>query len=219
MLHSVRSKLFVMQDGAWVERGTGLLKLNATKDGDKTGARLGKFASRAQILCFGADPLTLLQLCAPMLPTAFSLTRPSSPNSSSRSTRRNTSASPSSRAPSLSAICYGCVVSLFFPPDALADSLSRRSSPGPPTRRTSYKLLEIVPPYSERLPSPSFFLSWIFGRPFAVFIRLAPLPVPSSSSTSSLPRLPLFVALICKESRSLSTAGQLGNLGEQRLSQ
>ncbi|ORY75014.1 hypothetical protein BCR35DRAFT_306422 [Leucosporidium creatinivorum] len=40
VLHSVRSKLFVMQDGAWVERGTGLLKLNATKDGDKTGARL-----------------------------------------------------------------------------------------------------------------------------------------------------------------------------------
>lgn len=41
LLHSVRCKLFAMHEGSWVERGTGLLKLNATKDNDKKGARLG----------------------------------------------------------------------------------------------------------------------------------------------------------------------------------
>ncbi|KAK4055334.1 hypothetical protein OIV83_000617 [Microbotryomycetes sp. JL201] len=40
LLHSVRAKLFAMHDGSWVERGTGVLKLNATREGDKNGARL-----------------------------------------------------------------------------------------------------------------------------------------------------------------------------------
>ncbi|KAI5480004.1 nuclear protein export protein [Pseudohyphozyma bogoriensis] len=39
-VHSVRAKLYVMADGAWAERGTGLLKLNLTKDTDRSGARL-----------------------------------------------------------------------------------------------------------------------------------------------------------------------------------
>lgn len=33
-LHSVRCKLFVMSEGAWVERGTGVMKMNASKNED-----------------------------------------------------------------------------------------------------------------------------------------------------------------------------------------
>ncbi|KAM0793323.1 hypothetical protein ACM66B_000781 [Microbotryomycetes sp. NB124-2] len=40
LVHSVRAKLFAMHDGSWVERGTGVLKLNATKEAEKKGARL-----------------------------------------------------------------------------------------------------------------------------------------------------------------------------------
>lgn len=40
-LHSVKCKLFVMAAGAWVERGTGLLKLNVSRDSTKKIARLG----------------------------------------------------------------------------------------------------------------------------------------------------------------------------------
>ncbi|SCZ90243.1 BZ3500_MvSof-1268-A1-R1_Chr1-3g01864 [Microbotryum saponariae] len=41
LVHSVRSKLFVMHEGAWAERGVGLLRLNRTQGKeDKTGARL-----------------------------------------------------------------------------------------------------------------------------------------------------------------------------------
>jgi hypothetical protein len=204
VLHSVRSKLFVMQDGAWVERGTGLLKLNATKDGDKTGARLGELSPPFPSSPLVADTLHLLQSCAPTLPTACSSTRPSSQSLSSRPTKRNTSASPSLRVPSLSATCYGCVsILLRCSPPSLTSS-RRHSSPGPPMRRTSCKPLEIVSPYFERpLSSLTFFLSWSFGRPFAV-VDLPPSTFLSSSSTRSHPfRLPLFVALICKESRPL----------------
>lgn len=39
-LHSARSKLFAMVDGAWVERGAGLLKLNAIPGSNNFAARL-----------------------------------------------------------------------------------------------------------------------------------------------------------------------------------
>lgn len=57
MLHSARSKLFVMSKGAWVERGTGVLKLNATKDSGKSGARLRMFPlfSFDSLCIFSAD--------------------------------------------------------------------------------------------------------------------------------------------------------------------
>lgn len=43
-LHSVRCKLFAMATTGWVERGTGVMKMNATKlSEEKTGIpRLGK---------------------------------------------------------------------------------------------------------------------------------------------------------------------------------
>lgn len=44
-----------MQDGGWVERGTGVLKLNATKDGDKSGARLGE---SSRVTSLRLPPLT-----------------------------------------------------------------------------------------------------------------------------------------------------------------
>ena len=40
MLHSVRSKLYAMVDGAWVERGAGLFKLNGVPNSDTNAARL-----------------------------------------------------------------------------------------------------------------------------------------------------------------------------------
>lgn len=45
-IHTARSKLFAMVDGGWVERGTGVLKLNRTINndgGEKVGARIGTF--------------------------------------------------------------------------------------------------------------------------------------------------------------------------------
>lgn len=42
MLHSARCKLYTMVDGSWVERGTGVIKLNVTRDGGRSGARLGE---------------------------------------------------------------------------------------------------------------------------------------------------------------------------------
>ena len=45
-LHSVRCKLFVMSEGAWVERGTGVMKMNASKNDDYESGipRLGPFS-------------------------------------------------------------------------------------------------------------------------------------------------------------------------------
>ncbi|GAA5985365.1 hypothetical protein JCM5350_005159 [Sporobolomyces pararoseus] len=41
VVHNVRAKLFAMQDGNWVERGMGPLKVNLTKrEGEKDGARI-----------------------------------------------------------------------------------------------------------------------------------------------------------------------------------
>ena len=39
-IYSVRGKLFSLDDNAWKEKGTGLLKLNVKRE-DGTGARLG----------------------------------------------------------------------------------------------------------------------------------------------------------------------------------
>lgn len=41
-LHSARCKLYAMVKGAWVERGTGVIKLSVTRDGGRSGARLGE---------------------------------------------------------------------------------------------------------------------------------------------------------------------------------
>ena len=42
VVHNVRAKLYAMQDGNWVERGMGPLKVNLTKrEGEKEGARIG----------------------------------------------------------------------------------------------------------------------------------------------------------------------------------
>ncbi len=40
MLHSVRSKLYAMVDGGWVERGAGLFKLNGVPNSGSHAARL-----------------------------------------------------------------------------------------------------------------------------------------------------------------------------------
>lgn len=40
VLHSVRSKLYAMAGGAWVERGAGLFKLNGIPNSDTSAARL-----------------------------------------------------------------------------------------------------------------------------------------------------------------------------------
>lgn len=43
VVHNVRAKLFAMQEGNWVERGMGPLKVNLTKrEGEKDGARIGE---------------------------------------------------------------------------------------------------------------------------------------------------------------------------------
>lgn len=39
-IHQVRGKLYTLDEGAWKERGTGLLKLNV-RESDGGGARLG----------------------------------------------------------------------------------------------------------------------------------------------------------------------------------
>lgn len=55
VVHNVRAKLFAMQDGNWVERGMGPLKVNLTKkdgEGEKDGARIGSSQlSRTYLLC------------------------------------------------------------------------------------------------------------------------------------------------------------------------
>lgn len=53
VVHNVRAKLFAMQDGNWVERGMGPLKVNLTKrDGEKDGARIGEGPVESAIMIF-----------------------------------------------------------------------------------------------------------------------------------------------------------------------
>ncbi|KAK4050512.1 hypothetical protein OIO90_005095 [Microbotryomycetes sp. JL221] len=59
LVHSVRAKLYAMHEGSWVERGTGLLKLNATHEGGKKAARL----------VMRADATHRLLLNAPLFPS------------------------------------------------------------------------------------------------------------------------------------------------------
>lgn len=49
-IHSIRCKIHLMVEGAWVERGIGLLKLNVTRNGDRSGARLGTSSSFLSLL-------------------------------------------------------------------------------------------------------------------------------------------------------------------------
>lgn len=49
-LHSVKCKLFAMNEGQWVERGMGPLKLNVSRDTSHNVARLGAFAFSHKLL-------------------------------------------------------------------------------------------------------------------------------------------------------------------------
>lgn len=44
-VHSVKCKLYAMNNEAWVERGSGLLKLNLFRNNDRHDARLSMYTS------------------------------------------------------------------------------------------------------------------------------------------------------------------------------